>query len=115
MCVLRALTRLISGLVVASHATVVVALTTRDHGIVSATGVAPPRRRVGRGRLECYRRRRLSRRQKPHLRCADCRMHRGLCICALLPRISTRTRVVLVLHQLEALKPTNTGILAAKC
>jgi len=42
-------------------------------------------------------------------------MHRSLCICALLPRIATRTRVVLVLHQLEALKPTNTGILAARC
>jgi len=42
-------------------------------------------------------------------------MHRSLCICALLPRIATRTRVVLVLHQLEAQKPTNTGALAAKC
>jgi len=57
----------------------------------------------------------LTRRAKPHLRCADCRMHRSLCICALLPRIATRTRVVLVLHQLEAQKPTNTGILAARC
>jgi DTW domain-containing protein YfiP len=42
-------------------------------------------------------------------------MHRSLCICALLPRIATRTRVVVVLHQLEASKPTNTGALAAKC
>ena len=42
-------------------------------------------------------------------------MHRSLCICALLPRIATRTRVVVVLHQLEARKPTNTGALAAKC
>ncbi len=42
-------------------------------------------------------------------------MHRSLCICALLPRITTRTRVVLVLHQLEARKTTNTGALAAKC
>jgi DTW domain-containing protein YfiP len=42
-------------------------------------------------------------------------MHRSLCICALLPRIATRTRVVLVLHQLEARKPTNTGALAARC
>src|SRR5215510_6256239 len=57
----------------------------------------------------------LTRRAKPHLRCADCRMHRSLCICALLPRIATRTRVVLVLHQLEARKPTNTGALAARC
>ena len=42
-------------------------------------------------------------------------MHRSLCICALLPRLATRTRVVLVVHQLEANKPTNTGLLAARC
>ncbi len=42
-------------------------------------------------------------------------MHRSLCICGLLPRLETRTRVVLVVHQLEANKPTNTGLLAARC
>ena len=42
-------------------------------------------------------------------------MHRSLCICELLPRIATRTRVVLVLHQLELNKPTNTGLVAARC
>jgi DTW domain-containing protein YfiP len=42
-------------------------------------------------------------------------MHRSLCICALLPRLETRTRVVLIVHQLEAPKPTNTGLLAARC
>jgi DTW domain-containing protein YfiP len=42
-------------------------------------------------------------------------MHRSLCICALLPRIETRTRVVFILHQLEANKPTNTGLTAARC
>jgi DTW domain-containing protein YfiP len=42
-------------------------------------------------------------------------MHRSLCICGLLPRIATRTRVVLVLHQLELNKPTNTGVVAARC
>jgi DTW domain-containing protein len=57
----------------------------------------------------------MSRRRKPHLRCPDCRMHRSLCICALLPRLETRTRVVLLLHQLEAPKPTNTGVVAARC
>jgi DTW domain-containing protein YfiP len=57
----------------------------------------------------------MSRRAKPHLRCADCRMHRSLCICAMLPRIATRTRLLVVLHQLEANKPTNTGIVAARC
>jgi DTW domain-containing protein YfiP len=57
----------------------------------------------------------LSRGRKPHLRCADCRMHRSVCICSLLPRLETRTRVVLLLHQLEAEKPTNTGLVAARC
>jgi len=42
-------------------------------------------------------------------------MHRSLCICGLLPQIATRTRVVVVLHQLEAGKSTNTGALAARC
>ena len=42
-------------------------------------------------------------------------MHRTLCICALLPRIETRTNVVLLLHQLEARKTTNTGRIAALC
>ena len=42
-------------------------------------------------------------------------MHRSLCICALLPCLETRTRVVLVVHQLEAVKPTNTGLLAVRC
>jgi DTW domain-containing protein YfiP len=57
----------------------------------------------------------LSRLRKPHLRCPDCRLHRSLCICALLPRLETRTRVLLIVHQLEATKPTNTGLLAARC
>jgi DTW domain-containing protein YfiP len=42
-------------------------------------------------------------------------MHVSLCICALLPRLETRTRVVLLLHQLEVGKPTNTGVVAARC
>jgi DTW domain-containing protein YfiP len=49
------------------------------------------------------------------LRCPECLMHRSLCICALLPSLQTRTRLVLVLHQLEARKTTNTGRLAARC
>ena len=57
----------------------------------------------------------MSRHRKPHLRCPDCHVHRSLCICALLPRLEIRTRVVLVVHQLEATKPTNTGLLAARC
>jgi DTW domain-containing protein YfiP len=42
-------------------------------------------------------------------------MHRGLCVCALIPSLETRTRLVLVLHRFEDFKPTNTGRLAAEC
>lgn len=42
-------------------------------------------------------------------------MHRSLCICALLPRLAIRTRVVVIIHQLEMNKPTNTGVIAARC
>lgn len=42
-------------------------------------------------------------------------MHRGLCVCAALPRIVTRTRVVLVIHHVEDRKSTNTGRIAAAC
>jgi DTW domain-containing protein YfiP len=48
-------------------------------------------------------------------RCPDCLLHRSLCVCALIPRVETRTRVVLVMHQLELNKPTNTGRLAVRC
>jgi DTW domain-containing protein YfiP len=48
-------------------------------------------------------------------RCPDCFLHRSLCLCALIPRVVTRTRVVLVMHQLELNKPTNTGRLAVRC
>jgi DTW domain-containing protein len=42
-------------------------------------------------------------------------MHRVLCVCPLLPRLETRTRIVLFVHRLEARKSTNTGRLAALC
>ncbi len=42
-------------------------------------------------------------------------MHLTLCICALIEPLATRTRVVVLLHQLERDKPTNTGRLAARC
>jgi DTW domain-containing protein YfiP len=57
----------------------------------------------------------MSRRANAHLRCQRCRMHGSLCVCALLPRIETRTRVVVVIHRCEHRKPTNTGRLAALC
>jgi DTW domain-containing protein len=42
-------------------------------------------------------------------------MHHVLCLCALIPRLVTRTRLVLVLHRYEERKSTNTGQLAASC
>lgn len=59
--------------------------------------------------------RRVSRRDNRENRCDGCLMHRGLCVCALRPRIETRTRLVLVIHHTEIRKPTNTGHLAATC
>jgi DTW domain-containing protein YfiP len=42
-------------------------------------------------------------------------MHLSLCVCALIPRLETRTRLLLIIHRYEARKPTNTGQLAAAC
>lgn len=42
-------------------------------------------------------------------------MHGSLCVCALIPTLPTRTRLVLVIHRFEARKPSNTGRLAAEC
>lgn len=42
-------------------------------------------------------------------------MHETLCICALVPRLATRTRLELIVHCREEGKPTNTGQLAARC
>jgi DTW domain-containing protein YfiP len=57
----------------------------------------------------------MSRRDNAALRCARCRMLGGLCVCALLPRLDTRTRLILIIHRYEDRKPTNTGRLAAEC
>jgi DTW domain-containing protein YfiP len=42
-------------------------------------------------------------------------MHLSLCVCTLIPRLVTRTRLLLVIHRAEDRKPTNTGRLAAEC
>ena len=42
-------------------------------------------------------------------------MYRELCVCAEIPKLVTRTRLVLLIHYREARKPTNTGQLAARC
>jgi DTW domain-containing protein YfiP len=57
----------------------------------------------------------MSRRDNPEGRCRRCRMHEVLCLCALIPRIETRTRLLLVIHRFEERKPTNSGQLAALC
>lgn len=48
-------------------------------------------------------------------RCATCLMHATLCICPLVPRLRTRTRLTVLVHFREARKPSNTGQLAARC
>jgi DTW domain-containing protein YfiP len=48
-------------------------------------------------------------------RCPRCLLHEELCLCTEIPRLETRTRVVLVMHAQESYKPTNTGRLAHLC
>jgi DTW domain-containing protein len=57
----------------------------------------------------------MSRRDNRANRCGLCLMHMGLCVCPLVPRIETTTRLVLVIHHTELRKPTNTGHLGAAC
>ena len=57
----------------------------------------------------------MSRRDNAELRCPDCRLHRALCLCDLVPALPTASRLLLVVHKDEAHKPTNTGLLAARC
>lgn len=47
-------------------------------------------------------------------RCPGCSLHASVCICGALPRIVNRTRVVLLAHARELVKPTNTGRLVAR-
>jgi DTW domain-containing protein len=64
---------------------------------------------------------RLARSSKPFLarggprgeRCAGCRLVPSHCICALRPALPTRAGVCLIMADIEALKPSNTGWLVA--
>ena len=64
---------------------------------------------------------RLARSAKPFLarggstreRCAGCRLVTSHCLCAARPCVSTRAGVCLLMADIEALKPTNTGWLVA--
>lgn len=57
----------------------------------------------------------MSRRNNVAFRCTRCRMHSSLCVCPLIPRLETRTHVMLLIHRAEDRKPTNTGRLATEC
>lgn len=57
----------------------------------------------------------MSRRHNAHVRCPRCYMHGSLCVCSLMPTLETRTRLILVIHRIEARKPSNTGRLGALC
>jgi DTW domain-containing protein len=64
---------------------------------------------------------RLARSSKPFLarggmkseRCAGCRLSPSHCICAMRPNLATRSGVCLIMADIEALKPSNTGWLIA--
>lgn len=49
---------------------------------------------------------------KAKQRCADCDASLTLCMCAVMPRLDLRTRVVLVVHFRELRRSSNTGLLA---
>jgi DTW domain-containing protein len=46
-------------------------------------------------------------------RCHACRLRADRCLCALIPRIETRTPIVILRHRMERFKPSNTARLAA--
>ncbi len=47
-------------------------------------------------------------------RCADCWLPLRACVCAELPRIAVATKLVIVMHHVEARRASNTGRLAAR-
>lgn len=53
-------------------------------------------------------------RTNTHPRCEHCLLHPHLCICADFRPFATRTRLALIWHRIEAVKPTNTGRLALR-
>lgn len=57
----------------------------------------------------------MTNRYKEAPRCERCHMLVQGCVCALVPQLHTRTRLLVILHAAEAKKPTNTGRLAALC
>ncbi len=53
-----------------------------------------------------------TRKRKTKDPCLGCYLHKNLCICDLTPRMTLRTRVVLLVHHRELKRTTNTGRLA---
>ena len=47
-------------------------------------------------------------------RCLGCWLPTGMCLCAELPRLVVRTRVVVMMHRREAVTSSNTGRIAAR-
>jgi DTW domain-containing protein YfiP len=54
------------------------------------------------------------RKRKTKSPCLECYMHKDLCMCSLIPMLTLKTRIALVVHAKELKRPTNTGRLAIK-
>ncbi len=57
----------------------------------------------------------MTRRLHRRARCGTCGLHLKLCVCDTLPRLDTRTRVVIVRHWREGRRTSNTARLACAC
>jgi len=57
----------------------------------------------------------VGKRERAKNRCPGCLMSVPLCLCASIPRLVTRTAVLILIHHREARMPTNTGRLAHQC
>lgn len=55
-----------------------------------------------------------ARRRKTLDPCPDCRAHPARCFCAHIPRLETRTRLIVVAHHRELKRTTNSGGLAVR-
>lgn len=52
---------------------------------------------------------------KTSYRCPVCKLQLVVCLCEDLPLVTTRHHLTLIVHSVEAKKPTNSGILATRC
>ena len=57
----------------------------------------------------------MSKRERAKNRCPGCLIGVPLCFCASIPKLTTRTAVLILIHHREAMMPTNTGRLAHQC